>query len=102
MSDSRNKRFRLPVAGRAEMQALTDRVMTALESTGLTPEMQLLHQQVFTRSTETLFDSGVDTQWTFKPMVELLLVHVLNAVTNGRSLQERQQDIRWAIAMAGF
>src|SRR5262245_24391715 len=96
-------RFR--VRGKAEIRALADQVFSALQEGDLPDELQLLHELVFSCEPEVLFDTRLDNDesvWTFKPMVELLLLHVHRVAVSSIPARDRQNEIRWAITTAGF
>jgi hypothetical protein len=96
---------RLRVRGKAEIKALADQVFSALQEAELPDELGLLHERVFSCEPDVLFDTTFDNDesvWTFKPMVELLLLHIHRVAVSSMSATDRQSEIRWAIATAGF
>ena len=105
MDNGSERGSRVRVYGRTEMKALTDKVLAALEKADLTEELHLLHERVFSLSADELFDTtgaADESHWTFKPMVELLLLHVHDVATGTGSAHDRQHEIRWAVGAAGF
>jgi hypothetical protein len=76
-----------------------------LQEAELADGLRLLNEQVFSCDPERLFNTtlvGDESLWTLKPMVELLLMHVHDVALNGMLKSDREQEIRWAIEMAGF
>ena len=95
------------VSGRQEMEALASATMAALRDADLTEELGLLQNRVFALGSERLFETeqvGHDAwHWRFKPMVELLLLHVREvAGANCRSAADRRREIRWALEICGY
>jgi hypothetical protein len=93
--------------GREKLAELVASVIEALTDAELTDELKLLESRVFGRKPELLFETcasaGGSQCWTFKPMVELLLRHVRAvACARGRSREDRQQEIRWALDVSGL
>lgn len=96
---------RVRVYGRTEMKALADKVLAALEQADLTEELHLLHHRVFSLGPDALFDTtgaADESHWRFKPMIELLLLHVHDVAIGTGSAHDRQHEIRWAVQLAGF
>jgi len=87
------------------LSALAVTAMAALYEAEFFDEMEQLRTRVLSRGA-LLFDHvlGDDAQYhlAFKPMAELLLVHVREIAVAPRSAEERRDDIRWAIEAAGF
>jgi hypothetical protein len=97
----------MSVKGRDEIAALAAAATQALKEAELTDELRMLETRVFGRSSELLFESrqirGRGWRWAFKPIVELLLRHLVDvAPDEGRPREARQREIRWAIEMSGF
>jgi hypothetical protein len=97
---------RRPVAGIAEIQALAVAAITALEHADLAAEAQSIHERVLSRPPEQLLEQatiGTQTVWIFTPIVELLM-HELRylATAPDLSLEERRDQIRWTLDVAGF
>jgi hypothetical protein len=93
------------VRGKAEIKALTDQVFSAMQGAELTHELALLHERIFSLDPDALFDTALianESVWTLKPMVELLFLHVRDLAISSRPAKDRQEEIRWAIAAAGF
>lgn len=93
------------VRGKAEIKALTDQVFSAMQDAELTEELALLHERVFSLDPEALFDTTLisnESVWSLKPMVELLLWHVHDIALSAKPATDRQAEIRWVIAAAGF
>ena len=87
------------------LSALAVTTMAALYEAEFFDEMEQLRTRVLSRGA-LLFEHvlGDDAQYhlAFKPMAELLLVHVREIAVAPRSAEERRDDIRWAIEAAGF
>lgn len=92
--------------GERELSALSVTTMAALYEAGLLKEMDLLRRRVLGRGASGLLeeverpDGRVTTR--YRPMVELVLLHVREVALSERSEGERRQEILWAIEMAGF
>lgn len=88
-----------------ELSSLAVTAMAALYEAGLYDEMEQLRARVLSRGA-SLFDqvSGDNNDWrvTYKPMAELLLLHVREAAVAPRHVDERRREIRWALDIAGF
>lgn len=94
------------VLSRKQMTELAISTISALQDGGFVAEIDLLCERVFRRSPEYLFDTEhcPSNSWTlrYKPMVELLLLHVREAACADGSRDDRMEEIRWAITAAGF
>jgi hypothetical protein len=95
------------VSGRHEMEALASAAMAALREAGLIEELGLLQDRVFALGSDRLFESEQLDQdlwhWRFKPMVELLLLHLRDvARAAARSTADRRREIRWALEISGY
>jgi hypothetical protein len=93
--------------GREKLAELVASVIEALTDAELIDELKMLESRVFGRKPDLLFETrsttGGNQLWTFKPMVELLLRHVRGvACAHGRSREDRQQEIRWALDVSGL
>jgi hypothetical protein len=88
------------------MTELAVGTISALQDAGLVDEIDVLCERVFRLPPDRLFDTELsrDSAWTlsYKPMVELLLVHLRETARGDCSRDERREEIRWAIAVAGF
>jgi hypothetical protein len=93
-------------AGQDEMKRLTQSTVAALYDADLSDEVALLESRVFSRMADELFEAERDRgryAWRFKPMVELLLLHIHDvARQHRRSLDERRSEIHWAFEACGF
>ena len=92
--------------GKQEMHELVRATFAALEEAELAELVHDLRDRVFVRDPnellETTIESGV-CQWSFKPMVELMLRHALNLAANGQiPAHERRLEIAATIELAGF
>jgi hypothetical protein len=103
---SRDHFERPEVVSRRQMTELAVRTIAALQDAGLVDEIDLLCEQVFRMPPDRLFDTEMTdgTAWTlsYKPMVELLLVHVRETARSDLTLSDRREEILWAVAAAGF
>ena len=92
--------------GKQEMRTLAVSTFSALEAAEFTDLIAQLRVRVFDRGPATLFD--VDQvedgwQWSFKPMVELLLRHILEVTADtSRTSMQRQREILEAMELVGF
>jgi len=88
------------------MKRLAKATVAALHEAELADEVALLELRVFSRVADELFEAERDDEryaWRFKPMVELLLLHLHDiAGQHGRSVDERRREIRWAFDACGF
>jgi hypothetical protein len=88
------------------LSTLAVSTLAALYEAGLTVEMELVRARVLSRNSLLLFDQvrGDDGKWhlVYKPMVELLLLHVRDAAVSDGPCDERRDDILWALETAGF
>lgn len=100
--DTRRRTF----AGQETVTELGRRAVLALEEAGLADELAVLRQRVFSRPAPALFSTHCTPggAWSlhYKPMVELLLIHVAEAASSAGPLDVRRGEIRWAIETAGF
>lgn len=92
--------------GERELSALSVTAMAALYEAGLVAEMSQLRCRVLGRGASGLLEDveGPDGRLVarYRPMVELVLLHVRETALSARSEQERRADILWALDMAGF
>jgi hypothetical protein len=92
--------------GERELSALSVTTMAALYEAGFIGEMENLRRRVLGRGASGLLEEveGADgrTATRYRPMVELLLLHVRDAALSTRPESERRGEILWAIEMAGF
>jgi hypothetical protein len=92
--------------GKQDMRNLVQATFVALEEAHLGECVLELRDRVFARHPSLLLDvhteSGV-CHWSFKPMVELLLRHVLD-LTKATTVpvHERRGEIAAAVELAGF
>jgi hypothetical protein len=93
-------------AGQELVTELGRAVIIALQDAGLHDELALIRERVFSQPAPRLFSTHVTPggAWSlrYKPMVELMLLHVRDAAASACSDEERQGEIRWAVEMAGF
>lgn len=88
------------------MHELVRATFAALEDADLTELIEEIRDRLFAREADGLLDVTVEPglcQWSFKPMVELLLRHVLYLATHRTlSLGDRRLEILDALELAGF
>jgi hypothetical protein len=103
---SRDHFERPEVLSRRQMTELAVGTISALQDGGFADEIDLLCERVFRLAPDRLFDTepARGNAWTlsYKPMVELLLVHLREIARSDVAVHERRDEIRWAIEMAGF
>jgi hypothetical protein len=95
------------IRGKQEIRELALAAFTALDEADLGYEGDRLHQAVFSRDSTALFQTAeVEPyvwQWSFSPSIELLLRHVTEiAAQESRSIEERRQEITWAMEAFGL
>ena len=92
--------------GQETVTELGRRAVAALEQAGLVDELAALRERVFSRPAPVLFATHLSPggAWSlhYKPMVELLLIHVAETAESGRPADVRRAEIRWAMEAAGF
>ena len=92
--------------GKQEMHELVRATFAALEEAELGDLVLDLRDRVFAHDPDQLLETTIENgvcQWSFKPMVELMLRHVLDLAANGRiPAHERRLEIPAAIELAGF
>jgi hypothetical protein len=100
--DTRRQAF----VGQETVTELGRRAVAALEEAELVEELALLRQRVFSRPAPALFSTRLSPggAWSlhYKPMVELLLIHVAETAAADRPAEARRAEIRWAMEAAGF
>ena len=88
------------------MQDLVRATFAALENQSMAEVVEALRDRVFTRHPDELLETTVERdvcQWSFKPMVELMLREVLYlATTDQLPADERRQEIAATMVLAGF
>ena len=103
---SRDRSPQTEVLTRRQMTELAVGAISALQDGGFVDEIDLLCERVFRLSPERLFDSeparGNAWSLSYKPLVELLLVHVRETARLDISPDRRREEIRWALDAAGF
>jgi hypothetical protein len=96
----------LRIEGRDEMHDLVRATVVALDEAELGDLVQALHDRVFGCGADDLFETryaGDVCEWRFKPMVELLLRHVLDVSGhNERAIEDRRLEIATTLDLAGF
>jgi hypothetical protein len=104
MRDDRPRNARLHDENALSTLAVS--ALTALYEGGFLVEMELLRKRVLTRNSSILFDQvrGQDGRWhlAYKPMVELLLLHLRDFATRDQPHEQRREEILWALEAAGF
>jgi hypothetical protein len=100
--DSKRRTF----VGQETVTELGRRAVIALEDAELADELAALRQRVFSRPAPVLFSTHCTPggAWSlhYKPMIELLLIHVAETAESDRPLDVRRAEIRWAMEAAGF
>jgi hypothetical protein len=88
-----------------ELSSLAVTAMAALYEAQFFDEMTLLRKRVLARGA-TLFDQVPTEAGTlrlvYKPMVELLLLHVRETAVAPKPAEDRRLEILWALEAAGF
>jgi hypothetical protein len=93
--------------GRRQMHALAHAAVSALEQAGMKDTLHALQVRVFDHSHDELCDTeaagdGV-YRCSYKPMVELLLLEIVDVMRHRHLPAEGQRSrIMWALTMAGF
>jgi hypothetical protein len=91
---------------RRQMTELAVATISALQDNGFVDEIDLLCERVFRLNPERLFEThltfGAAWSLSYKPMVELLLLHLRDTARAEASIQARSEEMRWAITAAGF
>ena len=93
------------VRGKQAMHQLARATFAALQEADLHDSLEALRDRVIARGTEIveITTTANVSQWSFKPMVELLLHHALEAASRDDvPLVERRREIEAAIQLAGF
>jgi hypothetical protein len=94
------------IRGKQEMHDLAVATFEALEHADLRDVMDQLHTRIFAHGHEAVFETefaGSVWQWSFKPMVELVLRHITDVARNEiLTPNERRGDILAALELAGF
>jgi hypothetical protein len=95
------------IRGKREMKELALAAVTALVDADLSDLIDELQTRVFSKGAALLFDTTQvgehEWHWSYKPMVELLLLDIHETVaTTHLTASERRDRIRWALEIAGF
>jgi hypothetical protein len=94
------------VMTRRQMTELAVGAISALQDAGMVEEIDMLCERLFRLPPDRLFDSELTqgTGWSlaYKPMVELLLIHVREIGRAETAVEDRRAEIAWAVSMAGF
>ena len=92
--------------GKQEMHELVRATFAALEEAELAELVQDLRDRVFGRDPDELLETTIESgvyHWSFKPMVELMLRHVLDLAANDQiPAHERRLEIETTTELAGF
>jgi hypothetical protein len=87
------------------LSALAVTTMAALYEAEFFDEMEQVRSRVLSRGA-SLFEQllGADQHYhlVFKPMAELVLLHVREVAVAPRPADERREEIRWALDTSGF
>jgi hypothetical protein len=88
------------------MHELARTVFAALQDAELGDVVGEVRDRVLDRGPESVVDSAIIdgvAQWSFKPMVELLLRHVLDiAARDSVGSNQRREEISATLYLAGF
>lgn len=89
------------------MKELALGAVTTLVDADLPDVVDDLQARVFSKGAASLFETVEvgenEWQWSFKPIVELLLLDLQDTATlRGLSAEERRDRIAWAFEMSGF
>lgn len=89
------------------MKELALAAVTTLVDADLPDVVDELQARVFSKGAASIFETmevgDNEWQWSFKPMVELLLLDVQDSASlPGLSAEERRDRIAWAFEMSGF
>jgi hypothetical protein len=94
------------IRGKQEMHELARTVFAALQEAELGEVVAEVRERVLDLGPDSVVDSTVVdgvAQWSFKPMVELLLRHVLEIATrDGLRADQRRTEIQATLHLAGF
>ena len=93
------------VRGKQAMHELARTTFAALQEADLQDTLEALRDRVLARGTEIveIREASGMCEWSFKPMVELLLRHTLEAaVRDDVPLEKRRREIEMALHLAGF
>jgi hypothetical protein len=89
----------------SDLSSLAVTAMAALYESEMFDEMEQVRARVIGRGA-ALFDEIRDGQdaprFTYKPMAELLLLHVREVAVSPAPLADRRAEIGWALDAAGF
>lgn len=92
-------------AAKEELKRLTRDTLTALQDADLTDQIALLESRLFARPADELFDTTAgapDAPVRFKPMLELVLLHIRHSAASAKPMDERRREIGWSLDVAGF
>ena len=94
---------RLDPGGLSSLAATT---MAALYDAEMVVVMEVLRARVLNRGAARLFEQHREddgrVRLQYKPMVELLLLHVHDMAVSDAPRDERESEILWALEAAGF
>lgn len=101
--DPRPSKSRLDPGGLSSLAATT---MAALYEADMVVVMEVFRARVLNRGADKLFEQvpgdGGQRHLQYKPMVELLLLHVHDVAVSDAPRDERESEILWALEAAGF
>lgn len=101
--DPRPSKPRLDPGGLSSLAATT---MAALYEADMVVVMEVFRARVLNRGADRLFEQVPDTggrvRLQYRPMVELLLLHVHELALSDAPRDERESEILWALEAAGF
>lgn len=92
-------------AAKEELKRLTRDTLAALQDAELMDQIALLESRLFARPATELFDTTAaapDVPVRFKPMLELVLLHIRDSATSAKPADERRREIGWSLDVAGF
>lgn len=94
------------IHGKREMHDLARETFATLREAGFSDLVELLRTRVFVRPSHEVMDAvqtGEYCQWSFKPMVELLLLHARDVASRATgSPAEQRREIVAALDLSGF
>jgi hypothetical protein len=94
------------IHGKQQMHDLARDTFVTLRAAGFGDVVDMLRSRVLVRPSHDLMDTvqtGEYCQWSFKPMVELLLLHARDVATREpASPAQQRRDMLEALDLSGF
>lgn len=95
-----------PHLDRSAVSSLAATTMAALHDAEMVVVMEVFRARVLSRGADKLFEQvqGKDgrVRLQYKPMAELLLLHVHDVALSDAPREKRESEILWALEAAGF